>query len=106
MAITEVHTLSLDLPLFYKWDGVKRTRKNAWTHFIRFYHPTYKNCSRKTKKLFKTKSVRLYYYRKGRVYTINPLLLSTPTPNFSFMMNAKQIPATSGETMKFRRFKE
>ena len=99
-------TATVNLPApFYKWDGIKRTRKAAYTHYLTFYNKDYSNLSRRMKKERKSRAVRGVYYQKGRIYIFNPKMLSTPIPETIWDMWQKyQIPINSGQTMRFRRY--
>lgn len=103
----DVKTTTITCPGLYKWDGIKRTRKAAYTHYLTYYNKDYSNCSRKYKRLRKRCAVRGLYYNKGKILIFHPKLLSMPIPKgimeaFSF----KPFPVTSGQTMRFRRYSE
>lgn len=92
-------------PRSYEWDGIKRTRKAAYTHYLSFYNKDYTNCPRRLKKVQKHRAVRILYYSKGRIYIFNPLMLSTPVPKAIFdLFKVHVISPISWHCMKFRRY--
>jgi len=105
MSDSEITTI-VSLPaLFYQWDGVKRTRKCAYAHYLTFYNDDYSNLPRKIKKRLKSYGVAWVYYDKGRIYTLNPKLLSTPVPKLIHgLFSSPQISFKSERTMVFRRY--
>lgn len=94
--------------VLYRWDGIKRTRKGAYTDFLTYVSKDYGKLSRKLKKA-KKRSVRLsFYYDKGRVCIFNPKMLSTPTPWLIFNLFKTPEPTswTQSTPMRFQRYKE
>jgi len=100
-------TTIVNLPaLFYQWDGIKRTRKAAYTHYLQFHNKDYSNCPRQLKKARKYRAVRSVYYSKGGIYIFHPKLLSTPFPQgICDMFAVKNTFETSGTTMRFLRYR-
>lgn len=95
----------LPAPSIYEWDGIKRTRKGAYTHFLYSVNPSYRNYPRWLKKARKKSSMRLMHYWKGAIYTFHPLMLSMPLPNRMLeMFKMDALPISSEQNMGFRRY--
>jgi len=105
--MTAINATTITAPGFYKWDGVKRTRKKAFTHYLTYYIKDYSNCPRKYKKRYKSGAINSVYYDKWRIYIFNPKMLSMPIPKDIFrMFSFNRLPINSGQICRFRRYSE